>query len=124
MPHQHAPRGPLKAKDPTRPFDPMRCSARRRNGEQCGSKPIRGGTVCRMHGGGAPQVRAKIDERLRRLEIPALTRLEELMEQRDFPSTAYQAVRDVLDRVRGKPVEQQEHKHSGTLVMRHELGDH
>lgn len=30
-----------------------------RAGQRCGNGPIRGATVCRKHGGGAPQVRAK-----------------------------------------------------------------
>lgn len=35
----------------------------------------------------------------------AIDRLFGLVEQQDFPSTAYQAVRDVLDRTMGKPAE-------------------
>jgi len=34
-----------------------RCSARRTNGEPCRAYAIVGGTVCRVHGGSAPQVR-------------------------------------------------------------------
>lgn len=34
-----------------------RCSARRTNGEPCRAFAIVGGTVCRAHGGAAPQVR-------------------------------------------------------------------
>jgi hypothetical protein len=41
-----------------------RCSARRKNGEPCRGWAINGGRVCRMHGGAAPQVRAKAGERL------------------------------------------------------------
>jgi hypothetical protein len=36
----------------------MRCAAKRRNGQQCGAYAVKGATVCRMHGGSAPQVRA------------------------------------------------------------------
>ena len=35
----------------------MRCSAKRRNGEQCGAWAVKGATVCRMHGGSSPQAR-------------------------------------------------------------------
>jgi hypothetical protein len=58
-----------------------------------------------MHGGGAPQVKRKAAERLLAMQAPALERLLELVKQREFPSTAYQAVRDVLDRTMGRPRE-------------------
>ena len=35
-----------------------KCKGTKRDGTQCGSYPIEGGTVCRMHGGGAPAVKA------------------------------------------------------------------
>ena len=41
-----------------------RCHARRRNGLPCKAWAILGGYVCRTHGGAAPQVRAKAQERL------------------------------------------------------------
>ncbi|MCA1561043.1 MAG: hypothetical protein LC804_12510 [Acidobacteria bacterium] len=44
---------------------------------------------------------------------PAITRLAELMMQTEFPSTAYQAVRDILDRNGLAP--EQKFKHSGTI---------
>jgi hypothetical protein len=44
---------------------PRRCTARRqRDGEPCGRFAIRGGSVCRIHGGASPQVIAKAKERL------------------------------------------------------------
>jgi hypothetical protein len=49
---------------------------RRKNGEPCGAKAIRGGTVCRMHGGGAPQVKAAAAARLRAVVDPARAVLE------------------------------------------------
>lgn len=36
-----------------------KCAGRRSDGNPCGNPPIRGATVCRSHGGAAPQVRAK-----------------------------------------------------------------
>lgn len=36
----------------------MRCKATKRDGTQCKAAPIHGGAVCRMHGGGAPAVKA------------------------------------------------------------------
>jgi hypothetical protein len=42
-----------------------RCTARRqRDGKPCGAWAIRGATVCRIHGGMAPQVQAKAKQRL------------------------------------------------------------
>lgn len=46
--------------------DPMapRCSARsKQTGEQCKQRPVQGGTVCRFHGGSAPQVKAAAEQR-------------------------------------------------------------
>lgn len=40
-----------------------RCHATTRAGERCGNPPMRGGRVCRMHGGAAPQVRAAAKRR-------------------------------------------------------------
>ena len=132
---RHAPRGPIKAKDPKSAHDPMtihvggdtlhgrlRCKAHSKaKGTQCGRTAIPGGTVCRYHGGAAPQVKLKAQERLDRLVVPAIGRLEQLMAQAEFPSTAYQAVRDILDRALGKPTERQEVAHSGGLVISHEV---
>lgn len=82
-----------------------RCKATNRQGQRCGKPAILGGTVCRMHGGAAPQVKNKAEERLRALEMPAITRIGQLIDQKEFPSVAYQASKDVLDRLRGKPTE-------------------
>jgi hypothetical protein len=58
-----------------------------------------------MHGGAAPQVMAKGLERLKAAQGLAIDRLLQLVQQTEYPSTAYQAVRDVLDRTMGKPAE-------------------
>lgn len=47
-----------------------KCTGRRSDGTPCGNYPIHGATVCRSHGGSAPQVRAKAAER--RVEQAAL----------------------------------------------------
>lgn len=44
--------------------NPRRCSAHTRAGTRCGAWAIRGGNVCRVHGGGAPQTIAKAKQRL------------------------------------------------------------
>jgi hypothetical protein len=58
-----------------------------------------------MHGGGAPQVKAAAMERLRALQDPAIDRLAALIAQEAFPTVAYAASRDILDRTLGKPGE-------------------
>lgn len=37
--------------------------------------------------------------------MPALNRIASLIEQTEFPSVAYQASKDILDRVRGRATE-------------------
>ena len=108
MANRHAPKGPIKNTDPVNPDDPMRgrCTATNRQGKRCGRWPIQGGFVCRLHGGAAPQVKAKALERLMLMQDMAITRLGQLALDEKFPSTSYQAVRDVLDRTMGRAVEQ------------------
>lgn len=73
------------------------CSAHRTNGDPCKRSPINGGTVCIMHGGKAPQVVAKAEERIRDMVDPALNRLLKLIDD-DLSGVALAAVKDVLDR--------------------------
>lgn len=56
--------------------EPHRCTARTTSGNPCRLPPIKGGTVCRTHGGAAPQVRAKATER--RVEAAARKALAQL----------------------------------------------
>lgn len=46
------------------PDDPRRCTARRSSGDPCRAWAIRGGSVCAVHGGRAPQVRQRAARRL------------------------------------------------------------
>jgi len=122
-PKRHAPRGPLIQKDPMAPAHPMgRCTATsKQSGKPCRQPAIPGGTVCHYHGGGAPQVKQKALERLMALQHPAIDRLTQLIAQEAFPTVAYAASRDVLDRTMGKPTEQHTVEHSGELTIHHEL---
>lgn len=45
------------------------CGARKKNGNDCGAPPIRGGTRCWRHGGKAQQVRAAAYRRLAEQEL-------------------------------------------------------
>lgn len=102
--------------DADHPMDTPRCTATsKQSGQRCKRAPIVGGTVCRMHGGAAPQVKQAALARLQAYQDRAIDRLVTLMDQKDFPSTAYQAVRDVLDRTLGKPAESVAVQHSGSV---------
>lgn len=61
----------------------IRCTATARTGRRCRNRAILGATVCRMHGGSAPQVRRAAEERLRELVHPALDRITELLDTED-----------------------------------------
>lgn len=75
-----------------------RCGRRTRSGGTCRQWPIAGGTVCRMHGGSAPQVKQAAEARIKALaEGRALARLEELLES-PLDSVALAAAKDLLDR--------------------------
>ena len=99
-------------------FDPVRCTAHRRNGDQCGSHAVQGTNVCRMHGGSAPQVKAKAAERLLALQSDAISIMDLTMKlgkraaarkkNPEMPMTAIVAAKDVMDRSGLKPVEKVE----------------
>lgn len=56
-------------------------------------------------------------ERLRALQHPAIDTLDWLIRQRDFPSAAMSAVRDVLDRTEGKAPESMSLEISGDEAL-------
>jgi hypothetical protein len=61
--------------------DDRRCRAHStRSGERCRKAAILGGVVCATHGGSAPQVRRRADERLRDLQPSAVLRLQEALD--------------------------------------------
>lgn len=51
--------------------DPTKCTGHTTAGNPCRNRPIRGGSVCSTHGGSAPQVRAKAEERVAEGEAQA-----------------------------------------------------
>lgn len=76
-----------------------KCSAKRQNGTACKNAPIHGGNVCRMHGGGAPQVKRKAEERIRDAADPAAAKIVQLMQNPKVPYVVQlAAARDLLDR--------------------------
>ena len=74
-----------------------RCRAHNRAGSRCGLAPVVGAPVCKWHGGAAPQVKAKAEDRIREMVDPALNRLLKLIDD-DSSGVALGAVKDVLDR--------------------------
>ena len=75
------------------------CTAHTRDGTPCKNAPILGGTVCRMHGGAAPQVRARATARLVNGVPTMLTELRRIAIDESMPApTRLAAIRDWLDR--------------------------
>lgn len=118
---KHAPKGPVKAKhDPMEsphPMERVTCTATNRQGTRCGKPPILGGTVCRMHGGAAPQVQFAALERLKALQPKAIQVVERLLERDEFPTVQLGAYKDVMDRTEGKSMERVEQRVDGNIVL-------
>ena len=79
--------------------DAPQCQAHTTAGVPCRNPAIRGATVCRSHGGSAPQVKAAARRRLLEAVDPVVARLVHIALNDDDPKTALVAIRDVLDRV-------------------------
>jgi hypothetical protein len=76
------------------------CTANRANGLKCKAPAVSGTTVCRVHGGCAPQVRAAAQNRLKMLGMMALGVMEELANLKSEPGIRFQAARDLLNRAK------------------------
>lgn len=75
------------------------CKATRRDGTPCRRPPIQGATVCRAHGGAAPQVKAKAQQRLLDKVPKMLRMLNEIASNEEVPpAVRLAAIRDWLDR--------------------------
>jgi hypothetical protein len=88
-----------KRADLSRVLPAVRCTARKRNGEPCRAMAARGASVCRVHGGSAPQVKAAA---LRRLDQAADVLVQRLLQfaldGNVDDNVALRAIRDALDR--------------------------
>lgn len=74
------------------------CSARTRSGKKCRNAPVDGATVCRMHGGAAPQVKRAAQLRLLELINPAIATLAREMATAPFSADRQRAANSILDR--------------------------
>lgn len=75
-----------------------RCTAHNRRGEPCQRDAIRGGNVCRTHGGAIGHVKAAAAARLRALVDPSIGVLDKTLKNGKRPDLALKAATDVLDR--------------------------
>jgi len=88
--------------------DARKCTATNRAGNPCGGLAIRGGAVCRMHGGGSPAVKQSARQRVLEASDPVAARLVDIALHAEDLRVALVAIRDVLDRAGvtpPKPVE-------------------
>src|SRR4051794_27262611 len=75
------------------------CVAHKKNGDRCKRAANHGMTVCNSHGGRAPQVRAKAQQRILEASDKAAARLVQMMKDPVVPySVQLAAARDLLDR--------------------------
>ena len=75
----------------------VKCGRQTRDGTPCKNAPINGTNVCRMHGGAAPQVRRKAEERIEAAAYPAAVVMTELLGS-DEESMRYKASADLMNR--------------------------
>lgn len=79
--------------------EPQKCVARKKDGTPCKRSPIKGASVCRAHGGAAPQVQRKAAERIANASDIAVLQILALMQAPDTPAPVkLAAARDLLDR--------------------------
>ena len=85
------------------------CIGHKKDGTPCGLHSIKGATVCHKHGGGAPQVKAKAQQRLlMAADDMAAVMVAIAFNEKMPPAVRVAAARDVMDRAGLKPVEQVE----------------
>ena len=88
----------------------MRCTAKANStGQNCRRRAIKGGRVCQVHGGAAPQVKRKARERFNDLVDPAINLLATVINNEEMPAPSrVAAAKDILDRAGYKPVDKTE----------------
>lgn len=105
--------------------NPRRCHAtNKQTGERCGNWSIRGGTICKYHGGSAPQVKAKAQQRLEAAALHAAGYLVRAVDPtRDVDMVGLRAADSILDRTLGKAGQTVTHRgdSSSPLKIVHEF---
>lgn len=81
------------------------CRATSRSGQGCKLDAIPGGTVCRFHGGSAPQVREAARKRILALVPEAIATMVGLLEA-GSEATRFRAAADLLDRAGLRPADE------------------
>src|SRR5260370_622675 len=74
------------------------CKAKTRSGKRCTQYSIRGGSVCKMHGGSAPQVKQAALERILAAADPVAAEMIRLARKARSESVRRMACTDLLDR--------------------------
>ena len=85
--------------------DARRCTATaNRTGERCRAPAIKGGNVCRQHGGSLPGVRKAANDRLMAMVEPAMLQLRRIIDKPDTSDAdKLRGIQLVLDRTGFKP---------------------
>lgn len=78
--------------------DRVICGRKTRAGTPCQKSPIKGATVCRLHGGAAPQVKRAAKLRLLELVDPAIATLARIMATSPNEALRLKAADSILDR--------------------------
>lgn len=76
----------------------MKCSAHRQDGQPCKAQAIRGGNVCRVHGGSAPQVRRAAMQRLLAAVDPAAGELVRIALHGESEPVRLNAIKELFAR--------------------------
>jgi hypothetical protein len=85
--------------EPQHPLERPRCAAHsKQSGQPCKNWPLPGASVCRIHGGAAPQVKRSAQLRLLELIDPAIARLAHEMDKATRSADRQRAANSILDR--------------------------
>ena len=94
----------------------MKCTAHTRAGNECKAQAIKGATVCRVHGGMAPQVRNAARARLLEALDPAAGELVRIALNAKNEQVRVSAIKELFERAGfGEPKTSRHHHHRRLL---------